>query len=78
MPASREPRQDLVELAITHERFAADDRDVKRSMRVDEREEPIDKFLALEVADLPQRDVAAEVIVAVGVTARATAGDIRG
>ena len=39
-------------------------------MAIDEREHAVDEGLALEVADLAERDVAAEVIVAVGVAAR--------
>ena len=57
------------QLAIAHQRLAADDRDVQRPMFVDERHHAVDQLLAFEVADLAQREVAAEMIVAVGVAA---------
>ena len=51
-------------------------------MPIDEREDAVDELLALEVADLAQREVAAEMIVAVGVAAwtvqRALARDLDG
>jgi hypothetical protein len=51
-------------------------------MLVDQRKEAIDELLSLEVADLPQRDLAAEMFVALGVTSRAAeralAGDLDG
>ena len=39
-------------------------------MLVDEREHAVDEGLALQIADVAQRDAAAEVIVAVGIAAR--------
>jgi hypothetical protein len=39
-------------------------------MLVDEREHPVNELLALEIANLSQRDGAAEMIVPVRVTAR--------
>jgi hypothetical protein len=46
---------------------------------IDERHDAVDEFLALEVADLSQGKIAAEMIVAVGVAAgtaqRTLAGD---
>ena len=82
MPRFDEQRQDGRQLAIADERLAADDRDVQRAMAIDERHDAVDELLALEVADLAQREVAAEMIVAVGVAAgtaeRAFAGDLDG
>ena len=69
--AFRQTRQDLLQLAIAHQRLAADDRHVQRLVLVDERQEPIDELLTLVVADLSERDVAAEMLVAVGVASRA-------
>ena len=81
-PARGKQRQDRVQLAIADERFAADDRHVQRLVPIDQRDDAVDELLALEVADLPQRDLAAEVIVAVGVAAgasqRAFARDLDG
>ena len=75
-------RQQRVQLAVAHQRFAADDRDVQRTMAIDEREDAVNQLLTLEVADLAQRDLAAEMIVAVGVAAgavqRALARDLDG
>src|SRR5262249_47983399 len=65
--AGREPRQQLVELAVAHDGLAAHDREVQRAMLVDKRHDAVDEGLALEVADLAQRDVAAEMVVAVRV-----------
>ena len=65
----RELRQEHVELAVAHERFAADDRQLHRAMTRDEIEHAVDERLALEVGQLPQHDAAAEMIVAVGVAA---------
>jgi hypothetical protein len=36
-------------------------------MCVDERQDAVDEFLAFEIADLAKREIAAEMIVAVGV-----------
>ena len=72
----------VVQLAVAHERFAADDRDVQRAVAIDERDDAVDQFLSFEIADLAQREIAAEMIVAVGVAAgaaqRALAGDFDG
>ena len=50
------------------------------AMRVDQAEDAVDELLALEVADFTQCELAAEMIVAVGVTPgaaqRALAGDL--
>ena len=76
----RESRQDLAEFPITDERFTTHDRNVKRSMLFNEREKAIDELLAFEIADLAQRHIAAEVIVAICVTTgtfeRTFAGDL--
>ncbi len=56
---------------IAHQRFAADDRHVQRPVPIDEGEHVVDQFLSLEVAHLAQRDLAAEMFVAVGVAAGA-------
>src|SRR6266851_3851754 len=73
-------RQNHPELPIAYERLAADDRHVERTMAIDDVHEFVDQLLALEVADLPQRHPAADVVVAVGVAARAAertfAGDL--
>ena len=69
--ARREEREERVQLAVADERLAADDRDVQRAVLVDELEHAVDERLALEVAHLAQRQVAAEMIVAVRVAARA-------
>ena len=47
-------------------------------MRVNQRKKTIDKFLSLEVADLSKCDVAAEMVIAVGVTAGALEGTFAG
>ena len=51
-------------------------------MPVDERHDAVDEFLAFEIADFAKREIAAEMIVAVGVatgtTQRALAGDFDG
>ena len=76
--ALRQQRQHRVQLLVADERLAADDRDVQRPALVDEREDAVDQLLSLEVAHLAQRQLAAEMIVAVGVAARDSAADIRG
>ena len=69
--ARGQDRQQRVELAVADERFAADDRQVQRAMAIHEREHAVDERLALEVAQLAQPEVAAQVIVAVRVAAGA-------
>ena len=64
------PRQNLVQLAIADQRLAAHDRHVQRPIPVEQREHAVDELLALEILQLAQLDVAAEVIVAVRVAAR--------
>src|SRR6202022_1912380 len=55
---------------IPDQRFAADDGDVKRTVLADQRENALDQFLSLEIADLTQRSFAAEMVVAVRIAAR--------
>ena len=72
-----ELRQQHVEFAEAHERFAPDDRELDRAVPRDEIEHAVDEGLALEVGELPKHDAAAEMIVAVGVAARAAERDTR-
>ena len=80
--ALREQRQNRRQLAIPHERFAADDGDMEWAMRVDERHDAVDQFLTFEIADFAKREIAAEMIVAVrvatGTVKRAFPGDFDG
>ena len=69
-----ESRQNLIQLAVAHERLAANDRDVNGTMLLDQLEESRDELVALVIADLSQRDAAAEVVVTVRVTAGAAQG----
>mgnify|MGYP003694771159 CR=1 FL=1 len=69
--AGGQDRQQRVELAIPDQRFAADDRQVQRAMAIHEPEHAVDEGLALEVAQLAQAEVAAQVIVAVRIAAGA-------
>src|SRR5437016_11594553 len=63
-------RENRSELAKPDQRFAADDRYVQRPLSIDQGEHAVNQLLAFEVADFAECDVAAEMIVAVGVTAR--------
>src|SRR5690606_33559709 len=76
--AGRQLRQQLVELPEPHQRLTADDGDVYRLVAIDERVHAVDERLPLEVAHLPQRRRAAEVIVAVRVAAGTTEGTLTG
>src|SRR5215210_4139381 len=69
--ACGQQRQNRVQLLVPHERFAADNRYVQRPMTIDQIDDAVDQRLALEVADFAERQVAAQVIVAIGVAARA-------
>jgi hypothetical protein len=75
-------RQQCIELAIAHQRFAADQRYVQRLQPIDDVEDAVDKRLALAIRERAQRLRAAQVVVAVGVTTgtpqRALAGDLYG
>src|ERR1700674_5435961 len=66
----RELRKQRVELAVSNQRFAADDGHMKRTVLADQFENAVDQFLSFEVADVAQRSFAAEMVVAVGITAR--------
>jgi hypothetical protein len=63
---------------MANERFAADDGQVQRPVLVDEREDAVDQRLAFQVADIAERDRSTEVIVAVGITARAAERTLAG
>ena len=69
-PMPVEPRQQHVELAVAHERLAADDRQVQRPHPAHHVHHAVDQRLALVVRQLAQDDAAAEVLVAVRVAAR--------
>ena len=75
--ALRQQREQRVQLPVADERLAADDRQVKRPVLIDQLEHAVDELLALEVAHLAQRQIAAEMVVAVGVAARAAAAGTR-
>src|SRR5262249_42523055 len=62
-------RQERVELAIADERLAPDQRDVQRAMAIDEGENAVDELLPLVVAHFAQRELAAEMRVAVRIAA---------
>src|SRR5205809_1846754 len=75
-------RQDRIQFTVPYERFAADDRNVKRPVAIDQRHDAVDELLPFEIPELAQREIAAKVIVAVrvtpGTTQRALAGDLDG
>src|SRR4029453_3784889 len=62
--------QDRAQLLVAHERFAADDRHMQRSMTIDEIDHAVDQRLPLDVACLAKVGVPAEMIVAVRITSR--------
>ena len=66
--ALSEHGQQLRQLAIAHERFTADNRQMERLMPIDERDHAVDECLALQIANIAQRDAAAEMLIAIGVT----------
>jgi hypothetical protein len=72
-------RHERFQLSKSHEGLAADDRKMQRAMARDDIEDAVDELLALEVGELPQHDVAAEMRVAVrvasGTPERTFAGD---
>src|SRR5262249_12162613 len=65
--ALRQDRQQRVQFAVPHQRFAADDRQMERPLPVDDLQHAVDQLLSLQVLDFSQLDVAAQVVVAVGV-----------
>ena len=70
-PIAGQLRQQRLELAEPDERLATDNRKVHRPMALDDVQHAVDELLSLEVRELAQHDVAAEMRVAVGVAARA-------
>src|SRR5262249_43633219 len=76
--ARGEEREKRVQLAISNERFAADNGQVERPVMIDERADALDQFLSLEIRDLAQRNVSAEVVVTIGVTPRTPQGTLAG
>jgi hypothetical protein len=65
-----ERRQQHLELAESHERLAPDDGEMHGPVPAHEIEHAVDQLLALEIRQLPQDDVPAEVGVAIGVASR--------
>ena len=65
-------RQNLVEFPVPDQRLASDDRDMQRPEAIDEREESRDQLVALVIGQPSEGDVAAEVLIAVGVATRAS------
>src|SRR5262245_60144675 len=66
----RENGNQCFQLAIAYERLATDDRDVQRLVLINQAQHPINEFLPLEVANLTQGDLAAEMVVAVRIAPR--------
>jgi hypothetical protein len=56
---------------VTHERFAAHERHVDRAIRVNQRHDSVHEFFPAKVTDLTKYGASAEMLVAVGITARA-------
>ena len=52
MPRAERRGNDLFELAVAHQRLAADDRHVERLVAIDQRHDAVDQLLTLEVAHL--------------------------
>ena len=69
--AIRQDRQQRPELSVADQRLSTDDRQVQGPMLVDQTEHPVDQFLALEIAQLAEVDLAAEMLVAVRIAAGA-------
>ena len=63
--------KDAAEFFVADERFAADKRDVNRLMLANEIHHAVDERVAAEIVELAERGFAAEVRIAVGITARA-------
>jgi hypothetical protein len=76
--ARGEPRHQDLQFAEAHERVAADQGDVQRPGAVGQLQHPVDERLSLVVAQLPQRDLTAEVLGVVGVAAGAVQGALPG
>ena len=77
-----ENRENAAEFLVTDERLAADKRNVNRLVLADEIDDAIDESVAAKIVELPKSGFAAEVRVAIGVTAgtgeRALASDFDG
>ena len=68
----RQPGEDNAKLTVANKRLAANNRNVQRTMAFDEGHEALDELVALVVREPSEGDVAAEVVVAVRVAARAS------
>src|SRR5262249_41900985 len=66
--ARRKEREERVQFAVPNKRFAADDRQVKRPVMIDERANALDQLLAFEIRDLAERNLSAKMVVTVRVT----------
>jgi hypothetical protein len=75
-------RQQRIELAVPHQRLAADQRHVQRLQPLDDLDDAVDERAALAIRQRAQRVAAAEMLIAVRVTTRtaerALAGDFDG
>src|SRR5687768_13452604 len=67
-------RQHDVELTVTDQRLAADERDVQRAQPIDHFEDTVDEGLALAVGHCAERLAAAKMVVAIGVATRTAQG----
>ena len=63
-------RQDRVEFLVSDQRLASHDRDVQRPEAIDERHESRDQLVAFVIGQPSERDVATEMLIAVGVATR--------
>jgi hypothetical protein len=61
----------LIQLAKAHQRFTPDNRQVERAEAIDQRQDFIDELLPLVIINLSQYRRAAQMLVVIGVTARA-------
>ncbi len=64
-----ENRENAAEFLVANERLAADKRDVNRLMLADEIDDAVDESVAAKIVELPKSGFAAEMRVAVGITA---------
>jgi hypothetical protein len=67
-----------VKFAKPYEGLATHDRDVERAMLINQLEEPPDELGSLEIADLSQRNAAAEMFIAVSVATGTSEGTFAG
>ena len=74
-----QPGQDLVQLFVSNERLPANDGNMKRTVLVDQRQEPFNEPVTAEVAELSKIDrvpqMVAGVRIAPGAGERTLAGD---